>query len=239
MKAVTAGTSVGHLVGPPVVADSMEGVLAKMTEVEQALPAQDGVRQFNRMYLGVTEAVARRLDQDAFIDPDFMSRLDVVFANYYFAALSARDVPSVPAAWRPLFERRGDRRLHAMQFALAGMNAHINHDLPLAVVSTCQEFGVAPGAHHEDFRRVNALLDATEQSVRRSFEAGWALALDRRVGPIETLLCNWTMNDARAVAWKTASGLWELRHRSRMFRAATESLAQATAEVGRAFLGPL
>ena len=45
--------------------------------------------------------------------------------------------------------------IEPVQFALAGMNAHINHDLPLAVVSTCSALATAPevGPHFADWRR--------------------------------------------------------------------------------------
>jgi Family of unknown function (DUF5995) len=34
----------------------------------------------------------------------------------------------------PLFDARHDRRTAPLQFALAGMNAHISHDLAIGVV---------------------------------------------------------------------------------------------------------
>lgn len=65
-----------------------------------------------------------------------------------------------------------------IQFALAGMNARINHDLPLAVVSTCQALTTAPDAHphYADYQEADQLLDAAEQSVRESFETAAEVA---------------------------------------------------------------
>jgi hypothetical protein len=53
------------------------------------------------------------------------------------------------------------------------MNAHINHDLPVAVVSTCAQLATSPaaGTHLADYQKVDQLLDAAEQSVRQSFES--------------------------------------------------------------------
>jgi hypothetical protein len=63
---------------------------------------------------------------------------DAAFANLYFAAAGTASNPAaVPLAWRPLAARRAVAGIEPVQFALSGMNAHINHDLPLAVVSTC------------------------------------------------------------------------------------------------------
>ena len=47
-----------------------------------------------------------------------------------------------PSAWVPLFAQRSRRGVAPLQFALAGMNAHINRDLPVALVTTCRELGL-------------------------------------------------------------------------------------------------
>ena len=109
--------------------------------------AADGIACFNRMYLDVTRQVNSQLGQGFFADPAFMTQLDVDFANLYFAAAGAAGDPAeVPLAWRPLAEQRAAAGIEPVQFALAGMNAHINHDLPLAVVSTCTALATAPNA---------------------------------------------------------------------------------------------
>ena len=73
-----------------------------------------------------------------FRDPAFLERLDVVFANLYFDAVEAghADPRRVPSAWRPLFECRNQSGILPIQFALAGMNAHINRDLPAGIVAS-------------------------------------------------------------------------------------------------------
>ena len=114
-----------------------------MEAIEAVLPPADGFACFNRMYLDVTRQVNSRLGQGFFADPAFMTRLDVTFANLYFAAA---DPAAVPLAWRPLAERRATAGIEPVQFALSGMNSHINHDLPLAIVSTCAALATAPGA---------------------------------------------------------------------------------------------
>ena len=117
---------------------SVTEAIARMEAIEAALPAADGLACFNRMYLDVTRQVNSQLGQGFFADPAFMTYLDVAFANLYFAAAEAAETPAaVPLAWRPLAEQRGAPGIEPVQFALAGMNAHISHDLPVAVVTTC------------------------------------------------------------------------------------------------------
>src|SRR5680860_344228 len=72
---------------------TIEGVIARMRLIQAQLPPKDGVAQFNKMYLTVTEDVLQKSVDHEFEDRDFVERLDVVFANLYFKALDdhARD----------------------------------------------------------------------------------------------------------------------------------------------------
>jgi len=184
-----------------------------MQQIGAALPAADGVACFNRMYLEVTQGVESQITQGFFSDPDFLTTLDVSFANLYFDAVDALTTqPSnLPVAWRPLLLDRSNPGIYPIQFALAGMNAHINHDLPIALVQTCMQLGTAPeaGTHHDDYQKVDRLLDAAEQSIRQSFESGHALQTDRDAQTVLDLVGNWSINSARDVAWQTALALWQ------------------------------
>jgi hypothetical protein len=143
------------------------------------------------MYLDVTRQVDNQLGAGFFADPAFMTQLDVTFAGLYFDAVDAAGDPSaVPPAWRPLVEQRGQPAIEPIQFALAGMNAHINHDLPLAVTATCTALGTSPaaGAHLADYQKVDRLLDAAEQFVRQSFESAPELAVDQHLRAVGNLV---------------------------------------------------
>src|SRR5579862_4973155 len=71
--------------GPPVT--SIDGAIGRMQAIDAALPAADGLACFNRVYLDVTQQVQARITQGSFSDPAFLTRLDVVFANFYFDAV--------------------------------------------------------------------------------------------------------------------------------------------------------
>jgi hypothetical protein len=192
------------------------------------------------MYLEVTQAVQSNIAQGSFADPAWVSRLDVVFANLYFAAIDAMSGPpaGMPLAWEPLMAARADSGIEPIQFALAGMNAHINHDLPLAVVATCTELGTAPadGSHHADYQKVDALLDAAEQSVRESFEPPDERGIDRHLAAVVNLVANWSITAARDVAWDTAVALWEIRGNRLATDLLVGSLARTVAMTGRCLL---
>jgi hypothetical protein len=195
----------------PVV--SVAGAIARMEAIAAALPAADGLACFNRMYLDVTGQVNSQLSQGFFADPAFMTQLDVAFANLYFAAAGTGSTAAMPLAWRPLVARRAVAGIEPVQFALAGMNAHINHDLPLAMVSTCAALATAPGAapHFADYQKVDQLLDAAEQSIRQSFESAAELAVDRHLAAVASLTATWTINSARDLAWNNCLLLWAVR----------------------------
>ena len=73
--------------GPPVT--SVADAVSRMQAIDDALPAADGLACFNRVYLDVTQQVQAHITQGFFADPDFLTRLDVVFANFYFDAVNA------------------------------------------------------------------------------------------------------------------------------------------------------
>ena len=218
---------------------SVAEAIARMEAIVAATPADDGLACFNRMYLAVTQTVNSELSQGFFADPGFMTTLDVVFANFYFAAADAASEPAtVPLAWRPLMEQRATAGIEPIQFALAGMNAHINHDLPVAVVTTCAELGTEPaaGPHFADFQKVDQLLDAAEQSVRQSFESRPELAVDRHLQAVDNLVACWSINSARDLAWQNSLVLWTLRPEPAASGFFLDGLAAATALASRLLL---
>jgi len=218
---------------------SVAGAIARMEAIAAAVPAGDGLGCFNRMYLEVTRQVESSLGAGFFADPAFMTQLDVTFANLYFTAVDAAgDPPAAPLAWRPLIEHRAQPGIEPVQFALAGMNAHINHDLPLAVTSTCTTLGTAPsaGAHQADYQKVDQLLDAAEQSVRQSLESAPELAVDRHLQAVSNLIASWSINSARDLAWTNSLLLWEVRADPLARGLLCDSLAAATAAASRMLL---
>jgi len=228
----------GPAPAPP--ATTIDEVIARMRSIDAALPASDGVACFNRMYLEVTRGVRQQVGQGSFGDPAFVSHLDVVFANLYFCAVDALSGPpsALPVAWQPLLAARSTSGIEPIQFALAGMNAHINHDLPLAVVTTGTDLSTAPndGCCHDDYQKVDALLDASEQSVRESFEPPGVVAVDQHVAAVANVVGNWSINAARDVAWTTAIALWDVRDHQMATRLLTGALARTVAMASRGLL---
>jgi hypothetical protein len=139
----------------------------------------------------------------------------VVFANQYFSALSAADTGTEPpAAWRPLLEARHSSGIARLQFALAGMSAHINRDLPDGVVQSFLALGGDPitdDLREKDFESVNDILERVEQEVKTEFTAGVIGAIDKAGGRADDAVAMWKVRAARSAAWTNAQVLWGLR----------------------------
>jgi hypothetical protein len=196
---------------------SVDDAIDVMTAIDRALPDADGVKWFNRLYLRVTEAVRAAVDSPVtYHDPEFIRRLDVVFANLYFDAAAAGDIdPSAaPAAWRPLFHARNEEGIARLQFALAGMNAHINRDLPDAIVKVFAQSGGVPaagGSRHADFELVNGLLERVEGEVKAEYTTGVIGVVDVAAGALDDITAMWSVRKARDLAWTNSEVLWQLR----------------------------
>ena len=224
--------------------NSIPDAVARMQAIEAALPPGDGLACFNRMYLIVTQAVKAEVVQGFFDDPAFMEHLDIVFANLYLGAVDGFcSQPSAACrAWNVLFSQRSDTSVLPMQFALAGMNAHINRDLALAVVTACKDLGTAPerGSHEADFEKVNRLLASLDEQIRRSFESGLVLELDRRAAAgLENIVGNFGISAARETAWVNAQTLWHLRRISFVYKQYLDGMDRTGAFAGRTLLVPL
>jgi len=224
-------------------ASSIDDVLSIMTAIDDRLPDSDGLKWFNRLYLRVTQRVRLAVGTTAFRDAPFMSQLDVVFANLYFAAMSAGDVDPLraPSAWRPLLGARLSRRNSRLQFALAGMNAHINRDLPQGIVTVFEKLGGDPTtdqARHADFDSINDLLERVEGEVKADFSRGVIGVIDDVAGTADDFAAMWNVRAARQAAWTNAQVLWALRGAPHLRDAFFDRLDGLTGLAGKGLLVP-
>ncbi|MES4892610.1 DUF5995 family protein [Streptomyces sp. NPDC096012] len=216
----------------------VDAVVSRMRALDAALPERDGVAVFNRVYLAVTEEVDRCLDGGGFADPRAAIALDVRFAERYLAAVdTAAADRRPPACWRPLFQLRRHPGVRPLQFALAGINAHIGHDLALAVVDTCRALGCEPAELEDEFDRVGDLLTALEERIRDDLMPGPDLL--QIADPLTHLLGSWSLERARDATWSAARALWTLRRFEDVAEEFTERLDAAVGFAGRMLLTPL
>ncbi|MBQ1090845.1 DUF5995 family protein [Streptomyces sp. B93] len=216
----------------------VDAVVSRMRALDAALDARDGVAVFNRVYLTVTEETDRRLDSGRFPDQHTALTLDVRFVQRYLSAVDAvTDGLRPPACWRPLFQFRRHPGVRPLQFALAGINAHIGHDLALAVVDACRTLDCEPDELESEFDRVGDLLTALEERVREDLMPGPDLL--RIADPLTHLLGAWSLERARDATWAAARALWALRELPDLTVEFTDRLDAAVGFAGRMMLTPL
>ncbi|HEX2919523.1 MAG TPA: DUF5995 family protein [Edaphobacter sp.] len=213
-------------------------VIAQMQAIDALLPANDGLKWFNRMYLMVTQQVDENPPAGAWQNPAWLLRLDVDFAALYFIAVrdSAFGKP-VPSAWQALFDARFCTGIDRIQFALAGMNAHINHDLALALNNTAADMNLIPtddGPEHHDFEAVNTILDNLMPATLQMLATDVLGELAQDTGKIGRLLAFWNICAARDLAWGFAEHLRTLNGIAKDVALAAQDAM--TGALGRAML---
>ncbi|WP_405568404.1 DUF5995 family protein [Streptomyces sp. NBC_01167] len=217
---------------PPV-----DSVVERMVSFRSIWPATDGVAVFNRVYLAVTEEIDRRIAAGDFPDRRAAATLDVLFARRYLTAVDAAAAGErPPACWRPLFQYRRHPGIHPVQFALAGINAHIGHDLALAVVDTCRVLDCKPADLEGEFDRVGDILTLLEERIREDLMPGPDLL--EIADPLTHLLGAWSLDRARDGAWSAARLLWGVRTLPELADEFTERLDTGVGLVGRCLLTP-
>jgi hypothetical protein len=219
---------------------SVADVLRILETIEAICIDTDGLKWFNWLYLQVTQAVETRVKTGGFADPAWLAELDVQFASLYLTALKSwLSGQAAPDCWQVMFSRRNQAAIARIQFAMAGINAHINHDLPEAIVATCQVTGTTPqhdGAHYNDYTALNSTLDDLIESAKRTLHVrlpGDALPL---VSHLEDTIAAWNVSAARESAWQNAEHLWQLRPIPALVASFTDMLDGFTTVIGKALL---
>jgi hypothetical protein len=219
---------------------SIADVIRIMESIEATCADGDGLKWFNWLYLEVTQAIEARVGASGFGDPAWMAALDVQFASLYFAAVeSALSGAATPGCWQALFTVRNQPLIARIQFAMAGMNAHINHDLVLAIVSSCQAAGIDPvhgTTQYIDYTAVNATLDSLIESAKQTLHVRLLGGQLPAVSHLDDTIAAWSMADAREAAWNNAEVLWHLADATALRAAFMENLDGLTTVVGKALL---
>jgi hypothetical protein len=223
-----------------IAPESVADVLRILESIESTCADGDGLKWFNWLYLEVTQAVEARVANRDFADSDWVAALDVQFAQIYFSAVrSALSGSAAPGCWQALFAVRNQTRLARIQFAMAGMNAHINHDLALAVVSTCQATSIAPQhgtAQYNDYTAVNTTLNSLTDSAKQTLHVRLLGDDLPPASRLEDTIAAWSMADARESAWNNAELLWHLADAPPLRSSLMDSVDGLTAVASKALL---
>lgn len=197
---------------------TIDDVLGVMDTIDLFLEEDDGIRWFNFLYRAVTREINERCRRGEWLNTAWVVCLDVEFAKLFFSAVESWISQPVltPPAWQPLFKRRFDQRLSPIQFGLAGINAHINRDLPLAIVSAQERMINQPplpqSLEAQDFIKVNEVLERVEAEALEQLATGWIKGVSRRLDSWDKRGAMAAIRVGRRQAWTHALRYWELAH---------------------------
>ncbi|MFN7144548.1 MAG: DUF5995 family protein [Myxococcota bacterium] len=216
---------------------TIDDVIERLLAIEAALPARHGVAAFTRLYRWTTENVGLAVRAGRFESPDQMVTLDVRFADLYFDAVDAWALGEpIPGAWAPLFERAEDLDLAPLRFALAGMHAHINRDLAVAVALSDPAPPEEDTPRFRDYRLLNAILDETSDQVRHRLLPPDLEEIDAALGEVDDRVVLAAIATARRGAWEAAQLLYAVREHPLALRAAVDVLDGAVGAGARLLL---
>jgi hypothetical protein len=188
----------------------IDELIARMTAMLEPLEAAgDKRRYFHATYLRTTIAVADEIRRGRFDDAQWVERWDIAFADLYLDALES--VTAGLSAARPWAIAFGaPRGLPPLRHVLLGMNAHINYDLPQALVAVIsdQEFddAVLLARREADHRAIDDVLAArvAAEDDELSRLSGPAPLLDRLLRPLSRLGTQRFLREARQKVWANA-----------------------------------
>ena len=222
-------------------AATIPDVIDILQKMDDALPNTDGLKWFVKLYIMVSTGVNNNPASGGFRDEQWMTRLDVVFANIYFSSLAEYlRGSSIPRSWQALFEARTRTDVDRIQFALAGMNAHINHDLALALLQTNQERQINPNTlspQYQDYESVNTIIETALPGALHVLAADVLGVLAQDTGKIGKLLAIWNVSAARDLAWDFEDHLRNLNGAERQIALALQD--KTTGALGRSLLLPI
>jgi hypothetical protein len=224
-------------------AATVADVLGCMRTIDATCVDGDGLKWFNWLYLQVTAAVEARIASGGFSDPAWLSELDVQFAKLYFTALGASlSGGSCPSCWQVLFDCRSTAGIARIQFAMAGINAHINHDLAQALVDTDAARNAAPRhgtSQYNDYTALNSTFDSLIEAAKKTLHVRLLGDPLPAVSHLEDTIAAWKVSAAREQAWINSEVLWTLRGLPPLTAGFMNTLDGLTTVAGKALLVPV
>jgi hypothetical protein len=190
-------------------------LVESMQERSDRLPGRlNHLRVFLSTYRRTTQAVGEAIRQATFEDPAWVEGWDVAFAELYLTALDATLAgdSNVSRPWRLAFAAPPE--LPPLRHVLLGINAHVNYDLPqamLAVISD-DDFSdrVLLDRRRRDHERIDGVL-SSRVAAEDSELTGPRTVLDRLLTPLNRLGSKRFLREARLKVWHNTLELHNAR----------------------------
>jgi Family of unknown function (DUF5995) len=188
----------------------IESVIADMDRRRSNLPAPH-LRYFLDTYQRTTRAIGKAIDDGHFDDPDWVERWDVAFARLYLDALDAGD--AAPRPWRLAFSAPAE--LPPLRHVLFGINAHVNYDLPQALLGVigAAEFDDAAllERRRRDHERIDGVLASRVGAEDVQLSTSGKSLLDRVLTPLNRMGSKRFLREGRQKVWHNTTELHAAR----------------------------
>ncbi|MFG1905145.1 DUF5995 family protein [Kribbella sp. NPDC048928] len=181
---------------------SVADVVARMQERLDVLPDELAHRRFFLgTYLRTTQAVGRAIDRARFEDPEWVELWDVKFAELYLQAL---DGELVARPWQLAFDAPPE--LPALAHVLLGINAHVNYDLPQALLAVISDDEFLDqqlmDRRRRDHERIDGVLAERVGAEDDELAAtGVRTLIDRVLTPLNRLASQRFLKESRQKVW--------------------------------------
>ena len=191
------------------------GVLEEMRAQSDRLPAR--LRHhgaFLGTYLRTTEAVGAAVSNGLFEDAGWVERWDAEFAELYFSALTAEVTGDgrVPRPWQLAFG--AEAHLPPLLHVLLGINAHVNYDLPQALLAVISTTDMADARlldrRRRDHERIDQVL-AARVAVEDYELGGQRRLIDHALTPLNRAASKRFLREARRKVWQNTLALHAAR----------------------------
>src|SRR5215470_16235035 len=195
-------------------AASIEELIDLMQDMQDRLDADgDGRRHWHGVYRRGTIAVRDEIKRGGFADPAWMERWDLAFADIYLEAMRRWDRGQAPSGpWQVAFEATRDPTVPPLRNVLLGLNAHVNFDLPQALIAVISDDEWAdPGlvrrryADHKHIDDVLVVRVGTEdRQIAAAGRPGDRSLADRLLVPVNRAGSRRFLKEARAKVYGNA-----------------------------------
>ncbi|MFI7068101.1 DUF5995 family protein [Kribbella sp. NPDC050124] len=191
--------------------DGIAGVVDRMQQRLDELPAElEHRRIFLSTYLRTTQAVGTAIEQSRFEDPEWVERWDVKFAELYLDAHDAAQSAARP--WRLAFGTAADAP--PLLHVLLGINAHVNYDLPQALLAVISDEDFTDpqlmAMRRRDHERIDGVLAGRVAAEDRQLGGARSL-LDQVLTPLNRLASQRFLRESRQKVWHNTEELQRAR----------------------------
>lgn len=196
-------------------------LIERMEDIEGHLIAEhDQRRFFHSTYLRTTRAVKDDVAEGGFVDAEWAERWDLAFAQLYLDAFEAwENGDDTPGPWSVAFEASKDQDIEPLRHVLLGMNAHVNYDLPQALLAviTDDEFDneVIVERRSTDHAHVDSILvqriPEEDKNLAKVEKPGSRSVIDRLMLPLNRAGTKRLLKEGRAKVWNNARALSSAR----------------------------